>query len=112
MGDELMDSQPTDRPHPQRVELPVQTGEERPNVLILTGGLTGSSAFAGLLTASGYWCGEDTFKKSDYNTYENSELIRFNRQLMQRVAVGDEYTSCFLPEAIDHIDALRGRRTH
>jgi hypothetical protein len=78
------------------------------NVIILTGGLTGSSALAGLLTAAGYWCGEDTFKKSDYNTYENSELIRLNRQLMQRVSAGDEYTSVFLPQAIRGIAALQG----
>lgn len=107
MGNEPVNLPPADRPRPQRVEFPVKTGEDRPNVLILTGGLTGSSALAGLLTASGYWCGEETFKKSDYNTYENSELIRLNRQLMQRVGVGDEYTSVFLPDAIRHIDALR-----
>ena len=46
------------------------------NVIILTGGLTGSSALAGLLAAAGYWSGEGTFRKRDYNTYENSELIR------------------------------------
>ena len=54
------------------------------NVIILTGGLTGSSALAGLLAAAGFWSGENTFRKRDYNTYENSELIRLNRQLMQR----------------------------
>jgi hypothetical protein len=85
-----------------------QPAAGRSDVIILTGGLTGSSALAGLLTAAGYWCGEDTFKKSDYNTYENSELIRLNRQLMQRVAVGEEYTTIFEPGAIDRIAALRG----
>jgi len=78
----------------------------RDNVIILTGGLTGSSALAGLLTAAGYWCGEDTFKKSDYNTFENAELIRLNRQLMQRVAVGEEYTTNFKSSAIADIEAL------
>jgi hypothetical protein len=78
------------------------------NVIILTGGLTGSSALAGLLTAAGYWCGEDTFKKSDYNTYENSLLIQLNRQIMNRVAVGDEYTTVFQREAIGQIEALVG----
>lgn len=79
------------------------------NVIILTGGLTGSSALAGLLTAAGYWCGEDTFKKSDYNTYENSDLIELNRRLMQRVGVAEkEYTMAFQPEAIRRIEALRG----
>jgi hypothetical protein len=79
------------------------------SVIILTGGLTGSSALAGLLGAAGYWSGEDTFKKRDYNTYENAELIRLNRQLMQRVAVGEDYTTRFAAQAIDDISALAGR---
>ena len=78
------------------------------NVIILTGGLTGSSALAGLLAAAGFWSGERTFPKRDYNTYENSELIRLNRQLMRRAGVGEEYTMRFLPEAIDRIAALAG----
>ena len=57
-----------------------EAGNRTDNVIILTGGLTGSSALAGLLTEAGYWCGEDTFKKSDYNTYENAELIALNRR--------------------------------
>jgi hypothetical protein len=77
-------------------------------VIILTGGLTGSSALAGLLAAAGFWSGENTFRKRDYNTYENSELIRLNRQLMQRADVGEEYTMRFLPDAIDRIAALAG----
>jgi hypothetical protein len=83
--------------------------ETRPdNVIILTGGLSGSSALAGLLVAAGFWSGENTFRKRDYNTYENSELIRLNRQLMQRADVGEEYTMRFLPDAIDRIAALAG----
>jgi hypothetical protein len=79
------------------------------SVIILTGGLSGSSALAGLLSAAGYWSGEDTFKKRDYNTYENAELIRLNRQLMKRIAVGEDYTKRFTPEAIAAIAALSGR---
>lgn len=78
------------------------------NVIILTGGLTGSSALAGLLAAAGFWSGENTFRKRDYNTYENSELIRLNRQLMQRADVGEEYTMRFFPDAVDRIAALAG----
>jgi hypothetical protein len=78
------------------------------NVIILTGGLTGSSALAGLLVAAGYWSGEGTFRKRDYNTYENSELIRLNRQLMQRAGAGEEYTMRFLPDTIDRIATLAG----
>lgn len=78
------------------------------NVIILTGGLTGSSALAGILSAAGYWSGEDTFKKRDYNTYENSELIRLNRQLMERVSANEGYTTRFLPDAITAIERLSG----
>lgn len=78
------------------------------NVIILTGGLTGSSALAGLLSAAGYWSGEDTFKKRDYNTYENSDLIRLNRQLMQKVSANERYTTRFLPDAITDIERLSG----
>jgi len=77
------------------------------NVIILTGGLTGSSVLAGLLSAAGFWSGEGTFRKRDYDTYENSELIRLNRQLMQRVGVGEEYTMRFVPDAIERIAALQ-----
>ena len=85
-------------------------GAARPdNVVILTGGLTGSSALAGLLSAAGYWSGEAVFKKRDYNTYENAELIRLNRRLMKRVGVGEEYTTRFVPEGIERIAALAGR---
>jgi hypothetical protein len=80
----------------------------RDSVIILTGGLTGSSALAGLLSAAGYWSGEDTFRKRDYDTYENAELIRLNRQLMQRVSVGEEYTKRYTGAAIEQIAALAG----
>jgi hypothetical protein len=106
MGEEQMNLKSTVQFSPHGDSSPASPKVERHNVMILTGGLTGSSALAGLLTAAGYWCGEDTFRKSDYNTYENSDLIRLNRQLMQRVAVGDEYTSIFLPDAIRQIEAL------
>lgn len=101
-----MSSDPTT---PARLE-PTAARSARPadNVIILTGGLTGSSALAGLLSAAGYWSGEGTFRKRDYNTYENSELIRLNRQLMQRAGAGEEYTMRFLPEAIVRIQALAG----
>jgi hypothetical protein len=83
--------------------------ETRPdNVIILTGGLTGSSALAGLLAAAGFWSGDETFRKPDYNTYENSDLIRLNRRLMHRAGVGEEYAIRFLPDAIVRIASLAG----
>jgi hypothetical protein len=102
----------TDRPDPGEnnddSRSSVGAGDGSDNVMILTGGLTGSSALAGLLTAAGYWSGQETFRKTDYDTYENSELIRLNRQLMKRVGVGEEYTSAFQPQAIRDIEALVG----
>jgi hypothetical protein len=76
------------------------------NVVVLTGGLTGSSVLAGLLGAAGFWTGEGTFQKSDYDTHENTELIALNRDLMARVGVGDEYTKYFQPDAIEAISRL------
>jgi hypothetical protein len=99
-------------PHAEETPSPAPAGAAnagRDSVIILTGGLTGSSALAGLLGAAGYWTGEDTFRKRDYNTYENAELIRLNRQLMARVSVDESYTMRFVPQAIDEIAALAGR---
>jgi hypothetical protein len=96
---------------PDRHSPPATTADgtqERPcNVVILTGGLTGSSVLAGLLAATGYWCGSGTFRKSDYDTFENHDLIRLNQQLMSRVPMGEEYTRHFRADAIAHIAALR-----
>src|SRR5690242_9748399 len=50
------------------------------NVIILTSGLTGSSVLTGLIARAGYWTGSQTFKK-EYDTFENVELIRLNRDL-------------------------------
>lgn len=76
------------------------------NVIILTAGLAGSSALAGLLKAAGYWCGEDTFRKIDYNTHENVRLIELNRQLMARVGIGEEYTRVFDAQALERLAEL------
>lgn len=52
------------------------------NVIILTHGWTGSSVFTALLGETGYWYGNTTFKKPDYDTYENLRLIELNNQLL------------------------------
>ena len=46
------------------------------NTIILTSGLTGSSVLTGLLARGGFWAGDRTAKKKDYDTFENEELIR------------------------------------
>ena len=56
------------------------------NIIILTHGWTGSSVFSGLLGRAGYWLGEDTAKKNDYDTFENAELVRLNQRWMKTVA--------------------------
>ncbi|MFV0277718.1 MAG: sulfotransferase [Parahaliea sp.] len=55
------------------------------NVIILTHGWTGSSVFTALLTQAGYWTGDKTHLKPDYNTYENTELVKLNKQMMNEL---------------------------
>lgn len=55
------------------------------NVIILTHGWTGSSAFTALISQAGYWCGDSTFEKPDYNTYENNELVTLNDRLLKEL---------------------------
>jgi hypothetical protein len=65
------------------------------NVIILTTGLAGSSVLTGLLTQAGYWTGEDTFKKSDYDTYENQALVDLNRRIFKETGYQRNYTMEF-----------------
>ena len=78
----------------------------RKNVIILTSGLSGSSVLTSLIARAGYWTGENTFKKRDYDTYENQELIRLNKQLLQEAAYKGNYLLEFSPEAITAIAHL------
>jgi hypothetical protein len=59
-------------------------------VVILTIGWTGSSVLTGLLHAGGFWTGP-TVVKPDYDTYENRELVRLNRQLLDEAGIGERY---------------------
>ena len=77
---------------------PVHT---RPNVIILTHGWTGSSVFAGLLgKGAGYWNGEGTVVKSDYDTFENDELVFLNNQLLEQLGFKDNHEFIFDHEQI------------
>lgn len=78
------------------------------NVMILTGGLAGSSALTGLVARAGFWTGDDTFKKKDYNTYENQKLIDLNRKLLADVEYKGRYEHEFSRQDIDYIES-RGR---
>lgn len=76
------------------------------NVIILTSGLTGSSVLAGLLSRAGYWTGDSTHKKKDYDTYENEELIELNLQIFKEAGYRGDYLTQFSPEGIVQIGSL------
>ncbi len=65
------------------------------NVIILTTGLAGSSAVAGLLSRVPLWTGDHQFKKHDYNTWENNELVEINKHLIKQVGLDDVWMSRF-----------------
>jgi len=76
------------------------------NTIILTSGLTGSSVLTGLLARGGYWPGDHTVKKKDYDTFENVDLVQLNRDLLQRFAYESIYQTRFSLEAIDRVEAF------
>lgn len=73
------------------------------NVIVLTAGLAGSSLTAGLIADAGYWTGASTFKKTDYDTYENQELLELNRRLLQEVGYRGKYELVFRAEDIHDV---------
>lgn len=75
------------------------------NVIILTSGLSGSSVLTGLIARAGYWTG-DTYRKRDYETFENRELIQLNLTLFERAAFTGNYLVEFSSEAINRIAGL------
>jgi hypothetical protein len=80
---------------------------QKPNVIILTSGISGSSVLAGLISRSRYWTGEQTYKK-EYDTHENQELIDLNVQLIQLSGYKGNYAMEFPSDAIRLIDSLNG----
>jgi hypothetical protein len=79
------------------------------NVIILTSGLTGSSVLTGLICRAGYWAGESTQKKEDYDTYENRELIQLNLSFFELVGYTGNYTMEFSEKTIQRINSLAGK---
>lgn len=76
----------------------------RSNVIMLTAGLAGSSVTTGLLAKAGdYWTGEETFKKKDYDTYENIELVQLNKRIFEQAAYDGHYETEFAAWPIEHI---------
>jgi len=79
------------------------------NVIILTSGLSGSSVLTGLIARAGYWTGEETFRKADYETNENLKLIELNLRLFETAGYKGNYLLEFSPQALNSIAALHGR---
>ena len=79
------------------------------NVIILTSGLSGSSVLTGLIARAGYWTGEQTFKKADYETYENAELIGLNLRLFDEAGYTGNYLMECSPAAIQAIANLHAK---
>lgn len=77
------------------------------NVIILTYGLSGSSVLTGLLVRAGYWPGAETYRKPDYDTFENVRLIDLNKRLFAAAQFSGNYENQFSPEALARITALR-----
>lgn len=79
------------------------------NTVILTHGWTGSSVFAGLLSRAGAWLGEETVVKPDYDTFENADLVRINKHLLESLGAGLNHEHEFSSEHVSRIaDRARG----
>lgn len=80
------------------------------NVIILTHGWTGSSAFTALIAQGGYWLGDETFQKIDYNTYENSELVSLNNWMIEASGYqGDREHEILQERTVEQVTQAIGR---
>ncbi|MCM0149349.1 hypothetical protein [Photobacterium galatheae] len=69
-------------------------------MIILTHGWTGSSAFTALISRAGYWPGDSTVAKVDYDTFENTELVALNKQLMKDIGYQGDSERELISEAL------------
>ena len=76
------------------------------NVIILTPGLSGSSVLTNLISRSGYSTGSNTFKKTEYDTHENIELVALNKALLKHAEINGKFALRFDPAYFDRINAL------
>ena len=83
----------------------------RKNVAILTTGLSGSSVLTALISKAGYWLGDSTFKRYDYETFENNELVDLNRMICQEAGYWGNHHREFSVEAIQKVAGLYGTLT-
>lgn len=75
----------------------------KPNVIILTGGLSGSSVLAGLIARAGYWLGNET-KKVAYDTFENDRLVDLDMEILRTAGYLWEDTADIPPPSIERIE--------
>jgi len=52
---------------------------------------------AGLLQRAGYWAGEATAQKRDYDTFENQELVALNERLLRETGYRGRFDRAFTP---------------
>ena len=76
------------------------------NIIVLTSGLSGSSVLTHLISRAGYWAGDSTCKKADYNTYENSQLVYLNDLLLKTVDYDKDYSVVVKPEKVAEVEGL------
>ena len=79
------------------------------NVIILTTGLSGSSPLTGLISQAGYWTGDSTYKKKDYDTFETQELIDLNVRLFEEAGYDGNYEVEYVDEPIHRIKDVHDR---
>ncbi len=73
------------------------------NIIVLTTGLAGSSLVTALFAQAGYWVGNETVQKTDYNTWENAELVKLNQHILEEVKFTENWTMRFQPEFIETV---------
>ncbi len=78
------------------------------NVIVLAIGLSGSSILTNLVAQAGYAFAGPTVKIPDYDTFENQELVRLNKRLLD-LADANSFPKEYRPEFIERIKALYGK---
>lgn len=73
------------------------------NIIILTSGLSGSSVLAATIASSGLWAGKSTIAKHDYNTWENTDLVKLNNLILENANVSPNWTMVFDCKTIDKV---------
>ena len=73
------------------------------NTIILTAGLAGSSVLTSIFAKSGYWTGDKTIKKRDYNTWENDGLVAHNLRILSQAGFEENWEMEFHPEFVETI---------